>query len=45
MRTHDSRKRNIDHLHNHTHFEFMHCGVNFPLFVAVDQVCNLACPT
>lgn len=37
-------KRNIDHLHNHRHFEFMRHDVTFPLFVEVDEIYNLACP-
>ena len=37
-------KRNIDHLHNHSRFEFMRHDVCFPLFVEVDEIYNLACP-
>lgn len=37
-------KRNIEHLHNHTRFEFLRHDVTFPLFVEVDQIYNLACP-
>lgn len=37
-------KRNIEHLHNHTRFEFMRHDVTFPLFVEVDEIYNLACP-
>jgi UDP-glucuronate decarboxylase len=37
-------KRNIDHLHNHPHFELMRHDVAFPLYVEVDEIYNLACP-
>lgn len=37
-------KRNIDHLHNHPHFEFMRHDVTFPLYLEVDEIYNLACP-
>src|ERR1700754_446482 len=37
-------KRNIDHLHNHSRFEFMRHDITFPLFVEVDEIYNLACP-
>jgi UDP-glucuronate decarboxylase len=37
-------KRNIEHLHQHPHFEFMRHDICFPLFVEVDQIFNLACP-
>jgi UDP-glucuronate decarboxylase len=37
-------KRNIDHLHNHSRFEFMRHDITFPLFVEVDAIYNLACP-
>lgn len=37
-------KRNIDHLHNHPHFEFIRHDVTFPLYVEVDEIYNLACP-
>ena len=37
-------KRNIEHLHGHTRFEFMRHDVTFPLFVEVDEIYNLACP-
>lgn len=37
-------KRNIDHLHDHKHFEFLRHDVAFPLHVEVDQIYNLACP-
>ncbi|GGC23920.1 NAD-dependent dehydratase [Marivita lacus] len=37
-------KRNIEHLHNRPHFEFMRHDVTFPLYVEVDEIYNLACP-
>jgi UDP-glucuronate decarboxylase len=37
-------KRNIEHLHGHTRFEFIRHDVTFPLYVEVDQIFNLACP-
>lgn len=37
-------KQNIDHLHNHSRFEFMRHDVTFPLHVEVDEIYNLACP-
>jgi UDP-glucuronate decarboxylase len=38
-------KRNIAHLINgEPNFEFMRHDVNFPLYVEVDQIYNLACP-
>lgn len=37
-------KRNIDHLHNHSRFEFLRHDVTFPLYVEVDEIFNLACP-
>jgi UDP-glucuronate decarboxylase len=37
-------KRNIDHLLDHHHFEFMRHDVTFPLYIEVDQIYNLACP-
>ena len=37
-------KRNIEHLHDNPHFEFMRHDVTFPLFVEVDEIYNLACP-
>src|SRR6187397_1464213 len=37
-------KRNVDHLHNHSHFEFVRHDICFPLFVEVDEIYNLACP-
>ena len=38
------QKRNIAHLLQNPHFEFMRHDVTFPLFVEVDQIWNLACP-
>ena len=37
-------KRNIDHLHGHSRFEFLRHDITFPLFVEVDEIYNLACP-
>jgi UDP-glucuronate decarboxylase len=37
-------KRNIEHLHGHSRFEFMRHDVTFPLYVEVDEIYNLACP-
>ena len=37
-------KRNIDHLHNHSRFEFIRHDVTFPLYVEADEIYNLACP-
>jgi UDP-glucuronate decarboxylase len=37
-------KRNLDHLHNHTRFEFIRHDISFPLHVEVDEIYNLACP-
>jgi UDP-glucuronate decarboxylase len=37
-------KRNLDHLHGHSRFEFMRHDVSFPLYVEVDEIYNLACP-
>src|SRR3954471_12223697 len=37
-------KRNIEHLHAHSRFEFIRHDVTFPLFVEVDEIYNLACP-
>lgn len=37
-------KRNIDHLHGNSRFEFLRHDVTFPLYVEVDQIYNLACP-
>ncbi|HXG29181.1 MAG TPA: UDP-glucuronic acid decarboxylase family protein [Nevskiales bacterium] len=37
-------KDNIRHLLSHPRFEFLRHDVNFPLFVEVDEIYNLACP-
>lgn len=37
-------KRNIEHLYDHSRFEFIRHDVTFPLFIEVDQIYNLACP-
>lgn len=37
-------KRNIEHLHGHSRFEFVRHDITFPLFVEVDEIYNLACP-
>ena len=37
-------KRNIEHLLDHPHFEFLRHDVTSPLYVEVDQIYNLACP-
>ena len=37
-------KGNIAHLFSNRKFELMHHDVNFPLYVEVDQIYNLACP-
>ena len=37
-------KRNIEHLHNHSRFEFLRHDVCEPLKVEVDEIYNLACP-
>jgi UDP-glucuronate decarboxylase len=37
-------KRNVHHLHGNPRFEFIRHDVNFPLYVEVDQIYNLACP-
>ena len=37
-------KRNLDHLHNHSRFEFIRHDVTMPLYVEVDEIYNLACP-
>src|ERR1700704_2042664 len=37
-------KKNIQHLIAKLNFEFMRHDVNFPLYVEVDQIYNLACP-
>ena len=35
---------NIAHLLTDSHFELMRHDVTFPLYVEVDEICNLACP-
>jgi UDP-glucuronate decarboxylase len=37
-------KRNMEHLHSHSRFEFMRHDVTFPLYVEADEIYNLACP-
>lgn len=37
-------KRNIDHQHNHSRFEFLRHDITLPLYVEVDEIYNLACP-
>jgi UDP-glucuronate decarboxylase len=37
-------KRNIDHLHAQSRFEFLRHDITFPLHVEVDEIYNLACP-
>ena len=37
-------KRNIEHLHGNSRFEFLRHDVTLPLYVEVDQIYNLACP-
>lgn len=37
-------KRNIEHVLDHKHFEFIRHDVTFPLYLEVDQIYNLACP-
>jgi len=37
-------RRNIEHLFDHKHFEFLRHDVTHPLFVEVDDIYNLACP-
>jgi UDP-glucuronate decarboxylase len=37
-------RRNIEHLLDHKHFEVIRHDVNFPLYVEVDEIYNLACP-
>ena len=37
-------KRNIDHLHAESRFEFLRHDVTFPLYIEVDEIYNLACP-
>lgn len=38
------QKRNILHLLENPHFEFMRHDVTFPLYLEVDEIYNLACP-
>src|SRR6266568_2841420 len=38
-------KRNIDHLVDHHRFEFIRHDVTFPLYIELDQIYNLACPS
>ena len=35
---------NLSHLHNHPKLEIIRHDVNFPLYVEVDEIWNLACP-
>jgi len=37
-------KKNIEHLIGNSCFEFIRHDVNFPLYVEVDEIYNLACP-
>jgi hypothetical protein len=37
-------RRNIANLLPDPHFEFIRHDVTFPLYVEVDEICNLACP-
>jgi UDP-glucuronate decarboxylase len=37
-------KRNIEHRHNQSRFEFIRHDVTFPLYIEVDEIYNLACP-
>ncbi|MHA1540298.1 MAG: UDP-glucuronic acid decarboxylase family protein [Alphaproteobacteria bacterium] len=37
-------KRNISHLKDHKNFETLRQDINFPLYVEVDEIYNLACP-
>ncbi|WAW09101.1 SDR family oxidoreductase [Oxalobacter vibrioformis] len=37
-------KRNIEHLLNHPHFEFLQHDITLPLYIDVDSIYNLACP-
>ncbi|HEX8420888.1 MAG TPA: UDP-glucuronic acid decarboxylase family protein [Sphingomonas sp.] len=37
-------KRNLEHVLDHPHFEFMRHDICFPAYVEVDQIYNLACP-
>lgn len=35
---------NLQHLHNHPNIEIIRHDVNFPLYVEIDEIWNLACP-
>lgn len=37
-------KRNITHLIDHPYFEIIRHDINFPLYIEVDEIYNLACP-
>ena len=37
-------KSNLSHHHNHPNLEIIRHDVNFPLYVEVDEIWNLACP-
>ncbi len=37
-------RRNLEHLHAQSRFEFMRHDVTFPLYVEADEIYNLACP-
>ena len=37
-------KRNLEHLHAQSRFEFIRHDVTFPLYVEADEIYNLACP-
>jgi UDP-glucuronate decarboxylase len=37
-------KRNIEHVLDNPHFEFIRHDITFPLYIEVDQIYNLACP-
>jgi UDP-glucuronate decarboxylase len=37
-------KRNLEHLHSNSRFEFLRHDVTFPLYVEADEIYNLACP-
>src|SRR5436190_845020 len=39
-----STRDNIRHLLGNPHFEFVRHDINFPLYVEVDEIYNLACP-
>jgi UDP-glucuronate decarboxylase len=36
--------KNIEHLKNHSNFEFLRHDITFPLYLEVDGIFNLACP-